>query len=305
MHVDTDGDIIVYKAAFAAQRTCYRYHLSNGGLIDFGNKRKTECKAQLEAQNIEIEDKSWEPYIMKTNQLAATMAARQIMLTILGNIGNVTSYNVYLTSNDKSNYRFNLATIKGYKANRKPESKPIYYDAVREYLETRWDSTIVYGKEADDALVTAHYKEWLRVTKDKTLRPAIVHMNSIIATIDKDIDTCPGLRYNINRKMKYYVTMSTAWRNFYKQIITGDNVDNIPGLKTWMPLRAVKLAVVDNMLNRCNSERELFDAVHSYYKVNIDEEYDKDLFLKRITEIGQLLWIQREEDVIWSPPYVP
>ena len=56
---------------------------------------------------------------------------------------------LYLTGG--GNFRFDIATVKPYKGNRKQE-KPFYLPSVRKYLETKWGAVVVEGMEADDAL---------------------------------------------------------------------------------------------------------------------------------------------------------
>src|SRR5258706_13648506 len=88
---------------------------------------------------------------------------------------NADNYKVFLTSDDKSNYRY---TVSGtYKANRK-NPRPIYYGELREHLITFYHTTVVTGEEADDALGVAQTSE------------------TIICSIDKDLNQCPGRHYD-------------------------------------------------------------------------------------------------------------
>lgn len=63
----------------------------------------------------------------------------------------VETLELYLTDG-KSNFRNEIATIRGYKANRDPAHKPVHYDKIREYLQERWNARVMYGYEADDAV---------------------------------------------------------------------------------------------------------------------------------------------------------
>jgi hypothetical protein len=56
---------------------------------------------------------------------------------------------LFLTSNDKSNYRFEVAKTVPYKGNR-VAPKPHHYNTIREYLISRHKAVVIEGKEADD-----------------------------------------------------------------------------------------------------------------------------------------------------------
>ena len=109
----------------------------------------------------------------------------------------------------------------------------------------------------------------------------------MIASIDKDLDMIPGWHYNWDKESKYYIDEETGWRNFYKQIITGDSVDNIPGLDTWGPVKA------ESLLSFYHTKEEMEAAVLEKYVLAYGAK-GRD----RMQETGSLLWIQREEGVI-------
>src|SRR5574337_1250565 len=78
--------------------------------------------------------------------------AKSRMNTVINNILDDTAGDtlaIYLTSTDKSNFRFNI--FPQYKANRVAE-KPKFYYELREFLQEDYDAETVFGMEADDAL---------------------------------------------------------------------------------------------------------------------------------------------------------
>ena len=172
-----------------------------------------------------------------------------------------------------TNYRNDIAKTAPYKGSRKGD-KPVHYTLLREYLRDAWDFPIVEGQEADDAVGIKAY-QCKAEGKDY-----------IICSVDKDLDMIEGWHYNFVKNEKYEINAEQALRNFYKQILTGDRVDNIPGLKGIGPKKA------DKILGDAKTEQELFTAVLA--------AYDGDIH--RMTEMGQLLWIRREENQIWQPP---
>jgi len=199
---------------------------------------------------------------------------------ILTNV-EATSYKIFLTElGEKNNFRRLIATIKEYKGNRKKTTKPEYYFLVRDYLLNHWGAQIVHDQEADDQLGIEQCKADLKA--------------SIICTIDKDLDMIPGLHYNLNTEKIYTVNEFEGMRFFYKQILMGDRADNIPGIYGIGPVRAAKL------LKKCKNELDFYEKVVHTYRDSF--KGDKNKATETVLEIGQLLYIRKEELEIWQPP---
>ena len=175
----------------------------------------------------------------------------------------------YLTGKD--NYRHDIAKTQPYKGNRKDAARPIHLPRLREYLHTAWDFRVVNGQEADDAI---------------GIHATSLRDKSVIVTIDKDLDMIPGHHYNPVKKESYYIDDKEAIKNFYRQILTGDKVDNIEGLRGIGPKKA------DKILAEADTELKMYEAVLKAYDNNQE----------RVIENGQLLWIRRQEDELWQPP---
>jgi hypothetical protein len=181
----------------------------------------------------------------------------------------VGDYKGFLTGSN--NYRKDIAKTAPYKGNRVAE-KPIHYDLIRQYLATAWACEVVEDQEADDAIGIAAY--------------AAEEDSYVIMTIDKDLDMIRGWHYNFIKDKKYLVKEEDTMHTFYKQILTGDRVDNIVGLKGIGPKKAEKI------LEDCVTEQDMYKAVLA--------AYDNDT--ERVLENGRLLWIRRNENEMWSPP---
>ena len=175
----------------------------------------------------------------------------------------------YLTGKD--NYRHDIAKTQPYKGNRKDAPRPVHLHSLREYLITAWDFRVADGQEADDAI---------------GIHATLTRDNSIIVSIDKDLDMIPGHHYNPVKKDHYYVNDKEAIKNFYRQILTGDKVDNVQGLRGISPKKA------DKILGDFDTDLAMYEAVL--------KAYDGDA--ERVLENGQLLWIRRRKDEIWQPP---
>jgi hypothetical protein len=178
-------------------------------------------------------------------------------------------YKGFLTG--KGNFRNDIAVTVPYKGQRVSD-KPTHLTALREHLVSSWGFTVVDGIEADDAVGIAAY--------------ALAEDESIMVHIDKDLNQFRGWHYNYRKKEKYYVSEFEGLLSFYTQMLTGDRIDNIVGLKGIGPVKAKRI------LEKCTNENELYQAVLKAY------EGDQ----QRVLENGQLLWLQREANQVWQLP---
>jgi len=178
-------------------------------------------------------------------------------------------YKGFLTG--KGNFRESIAVTAPYKGQRISE-KPVHLQALRDHLVSSWGFEVVNGIEADDAVGIAAY--------------AVAEDESIMVHIDKDLNQFRGWHYNYRKKEKYYVSEFEGLHSFYTQILTGDRIDNIIGLKGIGPVKAKRI------LEECTNEKELYEAVLKAY------EGDQ----QRVLENAQLLWLQRSLNQTWTPP---
>lgn len=170
------------------------------------------------------------------------------------------------------NYRYQVAKTVPYKGNRKDMKRPKYLDELKEHLH-KLGAVETKGIEADDAVATLNHSE-----------PG----KYIMVHVDKDLDQLPGEHYNPNKCTRYQITEFWGYYNFYTQMLTGDRVDNIPGLAGIGPKKAVKI------LNYTTSVGTMEQAVWKAYQ---DKGHDYDYFVEQ----GQLLWLQRYEGEVWQP----
>ena len=136
-------------------------------------------------------------------------------------------YKGFLTG--KGNFRNDIAVTVPYKGQRVAD-KPVHYKALREHLVNSWGFVITEGIEADDAVGIAAY--------------AVSEDESIMVHIDKDLNQFRGWHYNYRKREKYYVSEFEGLVNFYTQILTGDRIDNIVGLKGIGPAKEIGRAHV-------------------------------------------------------------
>lgn len=191
---------------------------------------------------------------------------------------DVDDYEGWLTEGS-NNFRNKIAVTVPYKGTR-PGIKPVHYDQLRSYLVSNWGFTIETEQEADDAI---------------GIRATELGEKALICSIDKDLDNIPGWHYNFVTKRKYHVDDATATRNFYRQILTGDRIDNVEGIRGVGPIKA------DRILD---GDSEAVSSVHLHAATRFFRQacraFDGDY--ARVVENGKLLWIRRQPGEVWTPP---
>jgi len=179
-------------------------------------------------------------------------SCNDILNTTLKNIATntgVTKMRIYLSGNN--NFRYDVGVTKPYKGNRATMVKPKYLDHCKQYLIDNYNAIRVHGYEADDGIAT-----------DMATNGA-AHCG-----IDKDILQVPGLHYNYVKEEWKKVSVEESIITLYRQVLMGDNSDNIPGLPRIGEAKAAK-AITDY-----KTAKE--DALDFYKEVCADKLPDID-----------------------------
>lgn len=171
----------------------------------------------------------------------------------------------------KGNFRDNIATIQVYKGNRDPSHKPKYYSEIKEYMITHHGAETVDGMEAEDKAGIIQYAH-----KDR---------DTVIVGVDKDLLCVPGWHYNPVKQELLYVTIAEANTHFWKQVLTGDRVDNILGIPGLGPKTADK--IIDPVAGDWSAMQARTQL--EYMKVYGDDGY------RNMVETAKLIWILRKE----------
>ena len=279
MLIHLDGDVLVYRAGFAAEHVYHTVECAIGGEMmraRFADKER--ALAFLDEQGINYQGVAWSTDVEVQPEANALMIARSIINKILEDMSvGEDALRVYLSG--AGNFRNGVATIKEYKANRANKRKPVHSAAIKGMLRRECNVFLSDGQEADDDIGIAHYAEWVRDPQ-----------GSVIATIDKDLNMIPGLHYNFVTGETFNIEPEEGMRWFWTQMLTGDSTDNIPGIPGVGKVKAAKI------LGDLTGDAALYGVVAEAYK----SAYG-DSWLEALVENGRLLWIRRQPDEWWAP----
>ncbi|MCI4437976.1 MAG: hypothetical protein JHC33_14305 [Ignisphaera sp.] len=194
----------------------------------------------------------------------ALLRTHEMMQNIIDEVG-ATEYRAFLSGPNNFRYKINP----DYKANRKDKEKPKYLQACRDYLVREWNAEICDGYEADDALGMAQDKEGDEEGSYDT----------VICSIDKDLLMIPGFHYNFVKKEFLTVTYLEGMKHYFKQMLIGDPIDNIFGVKGIGKVKAAKL------IDHLDNAGDMYLVVRNLYD-------DRDRFNMN----SDCLWIKQDMD---------
>lgn len=273
-----DSDKLVYDVCFTTQKSTH-FLINDDGTLLIPRKTRSAamawCKKNLMNgefhTKIEVEPLSHALYLIK----------RRIN-SIINKYPHHTP-ELHLTHPDlDQNFRYHVAKTWPYKGNRVDNDRPIHYKDVREYLVNQWNAIVSVGWEADDT-VLFNYKE-----------------GDIIAGVDKDLFQFPATFYNFDKDEEFTVTPKEGMYNLYVQVIMGDAVDNIPGMRIYCKPRTMGKKTAEKTISPCDTPKECYEAIKALYIKNLEEEFDEELFRERFKEQCQLLYLMRHKDDTWE-----
>ena len=181
----------------------------------------------------------------------------------------------------KNNFRYDI--YPDYKANRKGTERPDYYDAAKSYLIKSHNAYVTDGVEADD---------YCRIAAERCT-------DFVLAHCDKDLDQIPGKHYNFRTGEHYMVDELEGLHNLYRQSLTGDSIDNIPGLYKITGKKAAK-AIKEGLLD-CMCEEDCWKYVCSVYN---DATDDFEPVKKQLITSMKCLYLLKSEQDEWREPCV-
>lgn len=109
------------------------------------------------------------------------------------------------------------------------KTMPEWLPDLKAELASRSDAILTDNIEADDIL---------RIWSNQCKKFDIPH---VIISHDKDLDCIAGQHFNPRTWTSYSVSEEAANVSYWKQVLMGDGIDNIPGIKGVGPKKADKL----------------------------------------------------------------
>lgn len=202
---------------------------------------------------------------------------------------------MFLTANDGLNFRYKVATLKPYKANRADKPRPFYYNDFRDFLTETYRAKVVSGYEADDAI-------GIRVADLRAPQ------NTIVIAQDKDMRQLPCWHYWYSStdnypKKPFYVeptgnlqlersnagqleVYATGNHQIAYQMLAGDTSDNIPSIsRGWGPMKCYEY------LRTCPRSVCPIDYAFEAY----EKEYGEKEGAKRADEVYNLVKLLDKE----------
>lgn len=270
-----DMDEAAYVAAFSTQKHWYVVTDQNGK-EKFRHTRKAETIQMIGNNDYMLKEETellgTDPGFIRLRKWISDMLA----------VSKCTDFRMFF--NGDNNFRYDLATIQPYKGNRDPDAKPHYLQDIKDYISNSYHVESVDYLESDDLL---------SIYQDRN------DGSTIIATQDKDLSMVPGWRLFTNTMKIRLLEEEECRYNFYSQILTGDSVDNIPGLFRVGPV------TVQKAFKGCVTDKDYYAVCVKMYKEKIkDQKWKTDLSVEEVIyEIGNLLFMREElgEDKFWEP----
>lgn len=246
-----DGDIILYKIGF-------------------------EKKPQPE----QVEGFSSSTVVLERTE-EETIKSLDDFMFFIQNETACTHYVGFLSCPRVENFRNAIAITKPYKGNRENAEKPIHYRALRKHLEERYGFMSMPTYEADDLMASVG-TQGLSVNGEEA--------DVLICTIDKDLDQIVGKHWNCKTNESYVVSVEAAAKSLWLSVITGDSVDNIPGLPKVGKVGAHK--ILDNWS---------YSQYPAATLVAFIEKEGAREGIKKFAEMFQLVHLLRDLEVVVEP----
>lgn len=267
-----DGDILLYRCAAAAQSKMHICYDEQSRVVLGQFSKAKEVKEFVEGK--EGLEHDW--YILAQPVSNAIHNFETALAAVVRDSG-ADEYTVYLSAD--MCFRDKISTTRKYKGNRDHSQRPVHYNRLKRYVIATHSPVVEDLMEADDLLGIAQ---------------STSH-DTIICSLDKDLDQVPGLHYDWVKNVIYEVAQEDAQKNFWIQVLAGDATDNIQGI----PGTGVKTA--EKLLQNCGTDEEAWEIVKHQY----DEAYGTAAGESTALEMARLVHILQTpligEDY-WMPP---
>jgi 5'-3' exonuclease len=261
-----DGDIVVYRCGFAAEKT--KYLVESEGVFTHA----LSAKDAKEKGGTVWSRKELEPVEVCLQAVNATIDS--ILRKLEEYYEKPFVPEIYIS--EGSSFREQIAKTRKYKGNRDGQQRPTHYSAIRESLVREFGACLTTdGLEADDLL---------------GIRSTSLGDTSVIVSIDKDLLQIPGQHYNWVSDTHRSVSKSEGDIKLGSQLLSGDPTDNIPGLPGMGETKAARV------LQGVSSKNDLIARVKGIYSNTDTSLLPKGADPKKyFLEMGNLVYILRKE----------
>ena len=176
-------------------------------------------------------------------------------------------YSLHISA--RGNFRKEIEqNITVYKGKRK--EKPENFKECKDHVLENYKVISKEGFEADD---TASVEATAYLNKGQLY---------MLITVDKDWQIIGGLFYNMMHKYVKAISRFDACEFLNTQLLTGDTVDNIPGLKGVGIVKATKLLKGKTLIKQ-------FESVIRMYK-----QFHPDDYVTRLEVMGKMLYLVKD-----------
>lgn len=263
-----DGDIIVFRAAFAAEHTIYKVRVDGEEHIFPSAKEKN---AWLQEHGHTDDTVTLETVTELEPVYNAYANARSMIDNII--IQTQASEVIIYLSGDNN---FRKQKHPTYKAHRKDALRPTYERALLEYLRSNFQCEQEDTLEADD-LLGINQKH-----------------NTVLCSTDKDLDMIAGEHFNFVRNEAYFISPEDADYFFMCQLLTGDVTDNVAGIRGIGPKKADKL-----LRDYYGDPSEMYEIILDEYTKAFGNEGPRK-GSRTLADTAEQLWILRDRDKDWK-----
>jgi len=306
MQIIIDADPIVYRAGFAGQaferHIVYSYANKEGVFQEIflpGKKTATKQFNEWKEKNDTVEIVDDETVVIPEPLDHVLATVRHMLRDCMHEVAKKFDIDVFdektrVLLSGPGNFRDDIATVRGYKANRKEAHKPHWYQQIRNYLTEQWDAEVISGREADDECSILTYQG---------------DGNTIICTIDKDLDQVPGWHYDYVKKIFYHTEEDEGHALFYKQVLSGDSTDNIPGCYQVGAVGAAN--IIDSIILEYGMDHDrIWKTIVSTYQESLEKYGEACEYMDKATregmesvciEMARLVKMQEYVGQLWTP----
>ena len=180
-----------------------------------------------------------------------------LQLSIASLLGDpIDTTTIVLAFSDPKRKYFRHKILPTYKANRQKREGPMLVGYLKKKMAEKYKTYVIKNLEADDILGI------LATNQD------LIPEDSIMISVDKDLQTVPGKHYNPNQPDSgiIYINPFVADVNHLRQTLVGDTTDGYKGCPGIGPVGAEKIDI------RGLPEKAWSNVVAAYKKAGLTED---------------------------------